>query len=142
MRAATLKGLALHTADAAGISGPDAVYGWGLLNGKSAAEAISGNGSTSRIEELTLSSGQTYQITADSDGINALIASISWTDPAGTANTGIVNLSTPVLVNDLDIRVTKGASTFSPYLLTGVNSNTQGDRYPPEHRPQIPTYRQ
>ncbi|MEM9298492.1 MAG: S8 family serine peptidase [Bacteroidota bacterium] len=127
MRAATLKGLALHTADDAGISGPDAVYGWGLLNGKSAAEAISGNGSTSRIEELTLSSGQTYQITADSDGINALIASISWTDPAGTANTGIVNLSTPVLVNDLDIRVTKGASTFSPYLLTGVNSNTQGD---------------
>merc|ERR1711974_194031 len=41
MRAATLKGLALHTADDAGIVGPDAVYGWGLLNAKAAAEVIS-----------------------------------------------------------------------------------------------------
>ena len=40
MRAATLKGLALHTADDAGASGPDAVFGWGLLNTKRAAEAI------------------------------------------------------------------------------------------------------
>ena len=30
-RAATIKGLALHTADDAGPNGPDAVYGWGLL---------------------------------------------------------------------------------------------------------------
>ncbi|GAK89408.1 hypothetical protein JCM19297_1236 [Nonlabens ulvanivorans] len=29
MRAATLKGLALHTADDAGSNGPDAIYGWG-----------------------------------------------------------------------------------------------------------------
>ena len=40
MRAATLKGLALHTADDAGVSGPDAVFGWGLLNTKKAAEVI------------------------------------------------------------------------------------------------------
>ena len=34
MKAATLKGLALHTADDAGPSGPDAKFGWGLLNAK------------------------------------------------------------------------------------------------------------
>src|SRR5690606_10068021 len=34
MRSATLKGLALHTADDAGNPGPDAVWGWGLLNSK------------------------------------------------------------------------------------------------------------
>ena len=34
MRAATLKGLALHTADDAGSNGPDAVFGWGLMNSK------------------------------------------------------------------------------------------------------------
>ncbi|MTI21076.1 T9SS type A sorting domain-containing protein [Fulvivirga sp. RKSG066] len=127
MRAASLKGLALHTADDAGSSGPDVIYGWGLLNAKAAAQVITQEGSESKIEELTLNSGQSYQITVDSDGVNPLMASISWTDPAGTANTGTTNLTTPVLVNDLDIRVTKGGSTFTPYKLTGVNTNSQGD---------------
>ncbi|PTB96319.1 peptidase S8 [Marivirga lumbricoides] len=127
LRAATLKGLALHTADDAGISGPDAVFGWGLLNAKAAAQAITANGTASKIEELTLSSGQSYSITVDSDGSSPLLASISWTDLAGTANTGTTNLSTPVLVNDLDIRVTKGSTTYQPYKLTGVNSNAKGD---------------
>ncbi len=127
MRAATLKGVALHTADDAGTAGPDAIYGWGLMNTKVAAQTISQNGSESKIEQLTLSQGQSYQITVDSDGVNPLMASISWTDPAGTANTGTANQTTPVLVNDLDIQVTKGGSTFSPYKLTGVNSNTTGD---------------
>lgn len=127
MRAATLKGLALHTADDAGISGPDAVYGWGLLNAKKAAETISSNGGASIVSELTLSPGQTYTLNVDSDGSSPLMASISWTDPAGTANTGTTNLSTPVLVNDLDIRVSKGATTYNPYRLTGVNSNGTGD---------------
>ena len=80
MLAATLKGLALHTADDAGASGPDAVFGWGLMNSKRAAQAISDNGTGSKIEELTLNSGQSYTITVDSDGNNPLLASISWTD--------------------------------------------------------------
>lgn len=127
MRAATLKGLALHTADDAGITGPDAVYGWGLMNTREAAQVITQTGNESIINELSLSSGQSYSINVDSDGTNPLIASLSWTDPAGIVNTGTVNLTTPVLVNDLDIRVTKGGTTYSPYLLTGVNSNTTGD---------------
>lgn len=127
MRAATLKGLALHTADDAGIAGPDAVFGWGLLNARDAALAVSQNGSESIVSELTLSPGQTYTISVDADGTNPLLASISWTDPAGVANTGTANLTTPVLVNDLDIRVSKGGTTFNPYRLTGVNANTQAD---------------
>jgi chitodextrinase len=126
MRAATLKGLALHTADDAGSTGPDAIFGWGLLNAKKAAEAITNNGNESIINELTLTSGQTYQITVDSDGINDLYASISWTDRAGTATT-TANSSTAVLVNDLDIRVTKGGTTYSPWRLTGVTTNGKGD---------------
>ncbi|NER13143.1 S8 family serine peptidase [Leptobacterium flavescens] len=127
MRAATLKGLALHTADDAGSSGPDAIFGWGLMNTKAAAEAISQNGNESKIDELVLNPGQTYSITVDSDGVNPLIASISWTDPAGTANTGTINLSTPVLVNDLDLRVSQGGTTFNPYRLTSVTTNDTGD---------------
>ncbi|WP_299213302.1 S8 family serine peptidase [uncultured Aquimarina sp.] len=126
MRAATLKGLALHTADDAGPSGPDAVYGWGLMNTKAAAETISANGNESKVEELTLSSGQTYSITVDSDGTNPLMASISWTDRAGTATTA-TNSNTAVLVNDLDIRVTKNSTTYNPYRLTGVTTNGTGD---------------
>ncbi|MDG5491174.1 immunoglobulin-like domain-containing protein [Psychroserpens sp. SPM9] len=126
MRAATLKGLALHTADDAGTNGPDAIYGWGLMNTKRAAEAITNNGNESKIEELTLSNGQSYQITVDSDGINDLYASISWTDRAGTATT-TANSNNAVLVNDLDIRVTKGGTTYTPWRLTGVTTNGQGD---------------
>lgn len=127
MRAATLKGLALHTADDAGSTGPDAVFGWGLLNAKRAAETISNNGTQSLVDELTLSPGQTYTITVDADGLNDLVASISWTDLPGTANTGTVNPSTKYLVNDLDIRVSKGGTTYTPWRLTGPTSNTKGD---------------
>ncbi len=127
MRAATLKGLALHTADDAGPAGPDVVYGWGLLNAKEAANTISTNGLESSISEIVLPQGGSYSVDIDSDGINNLMASISWTDPAGTANTGTANDNTPVLVNDLDIRVTKGASTYYPYKLTSITTNSTGD---------------
>ena len=41
MRAATLKALAIHTADEAGTAdGPDYRHGWGLLNTRSAAQLI------------------------------------------------------------------------------------------------------
>lgn len=126
MRSATLKGLALHTADDAGSSGPDAVFGWGLLNAKGAAETITSNGNGSKIEELTLNSGQSYTITVDSDGTSPLLASISWTDRPGIASTS-VNSTTPVLVNDLDIRVTKGGTTYFPYKLTSPTTSAQQD---------------
>ena len=128
MKAATLKGLALHTADdGGGISGPDAEFGWGLLNAKKASETIT-DGSlltgNAIVEELTLNPGQTYQITVESDGINPLMASISWTDPAGNLVT-TSNNTTPSLVNDLDVRLDNG-TTYFPWRLTGVNSNSNG----------------
>ena len=126
MRAATLKGIALHTASDAGATGPDAIFGWGLLNSKKAAETISARGDESRIEELTLTSGQSYTITVDSDGSSPLLASISWTDRPGTANE-IVNSTTPVLVNDLDIRVTQNGTSYLPYRLTGPTTNSRAD---------------
>ncbi|MGM0581417.1 MAG: GEVED domain-containing protein [Bacteroidota bacterium] len=127
VRAATLKGIVLHTADDAGITGPDAVWGWGLMNAKRAAETMTGAGDVSKVEELTLNSGESYSVTVESDGTNPLLASISWTDQGGTANTGTTNDNTPVLVNDLDIEVTQNSNTYSPYRLTGVNSNSKGD---------------
>ncbi|QSB29010.1 S8/S53 family peptidase [Flavobacterium sp. CLA17] len=128
MRAATLKGLALHTADDAGATGPDAIFGWGLLNAKFAAETITKNGTFAIIQEHTLPNGSTYSFPVTSDGVNPLIASISWTDPPGTANSGsIANVSAARLVNDLDIRVTNSSGTALPYRLLSATVNGLGD---------------
>ncbi|MEM7372588.1 MAG: fibronectin type III domain-containing protein [Bacteroidota bacterium] len=126
MLGATLKALILHTAEDGGSNGPDAIYGWGLMNAKAAAEAINDEGNTSMIQELTLNQGQSYQITVSAAG-GPLFASICWTDPAGTANTGTANLTTPVLVNDLDIRVTQNSDTYLPWALTSITTNAQQD---------------
>ncbi|MDP2686671.1 MAG: S8 family serine peptidase [Aequorivita sp.] len=128
MRAATLKGLALHTADDVAPTGPDAQTGWGLMNAKKAAETLTTAAASSGsaiVEELTLVQGQTYQITVQANGVDPLMASISWTDLAGTINNG-TNSNTPALVNDLDIRLSNG-TTYTPWRLTAVNSNTKGD---------------
>ncbi len=126
MKAATLKGLALHTADDTETNGPDAVWGWGLLNAKRAVETISNNGTESLIIESTLEEGETYTLTVYSDNTNPLLASICWNDPAGIPNTGIANDPTPVLVNDLDLRVSN-ATEYFPWKLTSVTTNAQED---------------
>lgn len=117
MRSATLKALACHTADDAGTVGPDAVFGWGLLNGKKAAEAINNNGLGSIITEETLNQNQTYTFTVKSDGVNPLQATIAWTDVPGETSDGTLNASDAALVNDLDIRITKGDAVYYPWKL-------------------------
>jgi subtilisin-like proprotein convertase family protein len=126
MKAATLKGLACHTADDAGNVGPDPVFGWGLLNAKKAAETISENGLTAWVSEDNLNQGQSSAIIVKASGTEPLIASITWTDVPGFANAGNLsaNDSTPALVNDLDIRITKNAVTYFPWKL---NSLPYGD---------------
>lgn len=123
---ATIKGLALHTADDGGIVGPDAEFGWGYLNTKKAAEMILSDNSI--VEELTLIENTSYTFDVIADGINPLVASISWTDPAPyVVNYGTTNSSTHYLVNDLDIRIEKNGTTYFPWKLTSVNTNTKAD---------------
>ena len=121
LRAATLKGLTCHTATDMDAVGPDAKSGWGYVNAKFAAETISNNGLTSWISEEELSQGQTIvrQFVA-TGGTTPLLGSISWTDvpDASKINSGVLNESIPDLTNDLDIRITQGASTFFPWRLT------------------------
>jgi subtilisin-like proprotein convertase family protein/predicted secreted protein len=121
MRAATLKGLACHTADDGGNVGPDAHFGWGLLNAKKAAETITSNGLTSWISEENLNTGQVFTMNVNSNGTTPLIASITWTDLPGEVNNGSgglpANDPTPALVNDLDIRITRNTTTYYPWKL-------------------------
>lgn len=120
MKSATLKGLACHTADDAGNAGPDARFGWGLLNAKRAVETINGNGLTSWVSEENISQGGSLVMPVIATGTSPLIATITWTDVPGEANIGNrpVNDPTPALVNDLDIRITKdGVTTHYPWKL-------------------------
>ena len=120
MKAATLKGLACHTADDAGNVGPDARFGWGLLNAKKAAQTITNNGLDSWVSEENLTQGETFTMSFVSTGgaNNPLIASITWTDVPGVAKTNTIeNDATPILVNNLDIKVTKDGVTYFPWRL-------------------------
>jgi hypothetical protein len=81
MRASTLKGLACHTAFDAGNVGPDYIYGWGLLDMRKAAQAITDNGAKSIISESSLAQGQTKTLDVVASGNGPLMVSISWTDP-------------------------------------------------------------
>ncbi|MES2862533.1 MAG: S8 family serine peptidase [Bacteroidota bacterium] len=125
MKAATLKGLACHTADDSGNIGPDAIFGWGLLNAKAAAQAITNNGLTSWVSEERLNQGQTFTMTVKSLGTLPLIASATWTDVPGEANLGQrpANDMTSVLVNDLDVRITRNTTTYYPWRLDADPNN-------------------
>jgi len=131
MRAATLKALVIHTADEAGPNdGPDYMFGWGLMNTKTAAEVISNKGQASYINEEILSDGDTYTIDVTASGNGPLVATIVWTDPAGTPASAQLDPTDIMLVNDLDMNITDGTNTYYPYMLDGqnpANAATTGD---------------
>ena len=131
MRSATLRGLMIHSADEAGdANGPDSKFGWGLLNAEKAVGLISNAYKTNSnviIQEFDsrtspLLQGNVYTKIVKAKGNEPLVATISWTDHPGIANNGTVDLVTPVLVNDLDIRIVKGTDFFFPWRLNDVRS--------------------
>ncbi|MFD2246515.1 S8 family serine peptidase [Pontibacter ruber] len=134
MRAATLKGLAIHTADEAGTApGPDYIYGWGLLNAEKAARVISNTDKTHLMQENALAQGQNYTLDVVASGAGPLVVTISWTDPEAAAlplDKDALNNRTPRLVNDLDLRITNRFATHMPWVLNPASPNaaaTRGD---------------
>lgn len=132
MRAATLKGLACHTAlDDSNIIGPDPYFGYGLLDAKFAAETITADqANTAIIDELTLNNGDTFTVNLTVSNPAQLRATISWTDPAHNAINNQANSTTPALINDLDIRITDASqNVYYPWKLDMANlpNPIQGD---------------
>ncbi|MEO1051152.1 MAG: S8 family serine peptidase [Bacteroidota bacterium] len=135
MRAATLKGLAIHTTSEAGIAdGPDYSFGWGLLNVQRAAiQLLKENETSYLVEELTLNDQETLEFQVTSDGTSPLIATISWTDPAGSPVPAQLDPEDLMLVNDLDMRVIGPDDTeYFPWILNPANpvlAATTGDNF-------------
>jgi serine protease AprX len=100
MKSATVRALIAHTAKEAGpANGPDHMFGWGLINAAGAVEVITNHLS------------------------GPLVVTISWTDRQGTATNSAVDLETPRLVNDLDVRVFKDGEEYFPWALTKSFAN-------------------
>ena len=128
-RASLLKALLIHTADDLGNPGPDYMFGWGLINVKAAADMIlaqKASPSAPSIFENTLTSTQKSTTTTFTwDGVSPIRATLSWTDPAGTAES-IADSRTPNLVHDLDLKITApdGATDYWPYVMPFVGAWT------------------
>lgn len=132
MNSATLKALVCHTAidDNAAI-GPDPKFGWGFLNAREAAQTLTdADDSQAVVDELTLDQGATYTFTFNAQAGEKLSATICWTDMPGNIANGAANDPTPRLVNDLDLRISDGTTTFLPWKLDFSGSaftNSKGD---------------
>ena len=137
IKSATLKGLAIHTANEAGLyPGPDYKFGWGVLNMNEAANVLSNaltnqNSATSvdLVYENILQNGQTNSFNIIASGSKPLKATIVWTDVKGATST-VLNDTTHRLINDLDLVIKKGTSTYLPWVLNRAvpdNPATKGN---------------
>ena len=122
LSAAQLKALTLHCADEAGsYDGPDYTFGWGLMNTARMAEYISNEGTSIVIDEQSLTNGGNYSTSYTSNGVDPFKVTIVWMDPAATPVALSLDPTDKMLVNDLDMRISQGASTYYPWSLDGSN---------------------
>ena len=135
LRSATIKALAIHSAREAGLHpGPDYRHGWGLADMEAAARLIAGKDNITRIHEGNLIQNTVPKYTRNvySTGQKPLIATLAWTDVPGTPLSPSLNNRTPLLVNDLDLRIIRitDNEVFYPWKLNPDNPSaaaTKGD---------------
>ncbi|HLS12551.1 MAG TPA: S8 family serine peptidase [Flavobacteriaceae bacterium] len=133
LRSATLRALVAHTALKAGSEGsPNYRFGWGVMNVEGATNIITNDGDSTLLKEMKLIDGQNYLRSLEASEVEDLIATIAWTDLPGETSQGTDD-RTPVLVNDLDIRLIEiEGDTYYPYVLDPNNpsaSATTGDNF-------------
>lgn len=134
MRNATLKTLAIHTADRCkNALGPNYECGWGLPNMPKAANCIS-DSVYSTLAELSLNNNDTFTAWIYTNGTDTVKTTMGWTDPKGNTLSPAYNDTTLQLVNDLDLRLlnTTGSIIRSPFVLNPANpalAATTGDNF-------------
>ena len=119
MRSATVKALLVHTADETGDHpGPDYQNGWGLLNGEAAVNKITEDADGQNvIDEITLSNGASWSRQIYSDGRSDIKVTMAWTDSAGTPVAAALDPVDTMLVNDLNLKVTRTGTNWYPWSL-------------------------
>lgn len=132
LRSDMMKGLLTHTANESGPDlGPDYKFGWGLIDALAAAETYLNVNQNSFTQNRILQNNATETLTVTATGEEPLKVSITWLDPIGApVGQVVLNDRTPKLVNDLDLRVSNGGTTYFPWKLDPENpvaAATQGD---------------
>jgi hypothetical protein len=103
------------------------------MNTKTAALLIDSNYQSqalANIKEVILNSGDFIEFPVVATNTNPLKVTICWTDPPGTSPASSVDPTNRMLINDLDLRVIRGSTTNSPWVLdpvTRTNAPTTGD---------------
>lgn len=113
-----LKALTLAGADDLGVAGPDVIFGYGFLNAKASADImIADAGIGKRIKSDSAPQGSQFDYALTVGSTSTVRAVLSWFDPE-TLAPGTDELTSPVLVNDLDLKVVgPDGTTTLPYQL-------------------------
>ncbi|MDZ4699854.1 MAG: S8 family serine peptidase [Rhodothermales bacterium] len=110
LRAASLKGLVLHTARDVGAPGPDYSSGWGRFDAAAAAETLlDATHHPTVLMEMEHPLVQSHRVPLTLDLSGPLRLTLSWTDapgqPLGSRSPDVLDNPTPHLVRDLDLRL-------------------------------------
>ncbi|UCF79423.1 MAG: S8 family serine peptidase [Candidatus Eiseniibacteriota bacterium] len=131
-RSSTMKALLIQSADESGPNdGPDYSFGWGLMNTRKAADLISADtASAIRMHEDFLANGEEDSLYLVCDGATTVRFTIAWTDPPGTPTAPALDPTTPMLVNDLDMRLEHLATSteYMPWTLNPASPSSPASR--------------
>ncbi len=104
--AALIKAILIHTArDGGNLPGPDCRFGWGLVDGRAAADLIRNQGSKGNLIDLGFYSDETRNYVFEYVGSGPIRVTLVWTDPPGVPSYAGSEDTSPNLVNDLDVLV-------------------------------------
>lgn len=129
--ASTWRALAIHTAQDIGAAGPDFLFGWGIGDTVGMVERLEQDSSLGRgsvIKEFNIAQGVSKTFLVNLPANTAGRFTLAWTDPAGTpaASDTVVDATTKMLVNDIDIQVQDTATNTVHYPWT-LNPDLAGE---------------
>jgi len=107
-KSALLKAALCNSADDRGNAGPDYSYGFGLVNARRAVEVLENNRYFSGTLSTAGISTQNIAVPANTRQVKVMLY---WHDKEASP------LASTALVNDLDLSVTDGATTYQPWIL-------------------------
>jgi hypothetical protein len=108
-----LRGLLVHSVDQIGAAGPDYTFGYGLVNGRQAADVMRADGGQGRrIRAGTVQQGATTEFAMSVPDGASVRATLVWNDPENTP------YPAAALINDLDLQMIRpDGSVVLPWVL-------------------------